>query len=122
MSQCLLAAILMVAASAANAELVDIQWSGDGNFQHSTAVAPGKFVEVCGRLAAGLQVRWQFEAAAPMDFNVHYHQDKEVIYPVKLSAVTSARDALDVRIAQDYCWMWSNRSAMSTRLTLNLQR
>lgn len=122
MTHYFLAAMLLTSASAASAEIVDIQWSGDGRFEHSTSVAPGKFVEVCGKLAAGLQVRWQFDAAAPLDFNVHYHLGKEVVFPAKLSAVASARDVLDVRIAQDYCWMWSNKSTASTRLTLNLQR
>ena len=122
MSRILLALTLLSAASAAKAEIVDIRWSGDGRFQHSTSVPAGKFLEVCGKLAAGLQVRWQFESAARVDFNVHYHQGKEVMYPVKLSAVPNARDTLDVGIAQDYCWMWSNKSAVATTLTLSLQR
>lgn len=64
-----LAAALLAAASAVVVEIVDIQWSGDGWFLHANSVAPGKFVESCGELPAGLQVRWQFEAGAPVDFN-----------------------------------------------------
>lgn len=122
MSHFVLAVALLIAASAAKAEIVDIQWSGDGRFQHSTSVPASGFVEVCGKLAAGVQVRWQFESAAPVDFNVHYHQGKEVKFPVKLSAQTNAGDTLDVRVAQDYCWMWSNKSAVATTLTLSLRR
>lgn len=122
MSHFLLAITLLTAASVAKAEIVDIQWSGDGRFQHSTSVPAGRFVEVCGKLAASVQVRWQFESAAPVDFNVHYHQGKEVMFPFKLSAVTSASDTLDARIEQDYCWMWSNKSAVAATLTLSLQR
>ena len=67
-----LAAALLAAASAAVAEIVDIQWSGDGQFLHANSVAPGKFVELCGKLPAGLEVRWQFETGAPVDFNVPF--------------------------------------------------
>jgi FKBP-type peptidyl-prolyl cis-trans isomerase 2 len=117
-----LAAALLAAASAAAAEIVDIQWSADGRFQHASSVAPGKFVELCGKLPAGAQIRWQFDTGAPVDFNVHYHLGKEVVFPVKLNAVASARDTLDARIAQDYCWMWTNKSAAPTRLSVSLQR
>ena len=117
-----IATTLMAAALPAAAEIVDIQWSGDGRFLHATRVAPGKFVELCGKLPAGQQVRWQFESGVPVDFNVHYHVGKEVMFPIKLSAVASARNTLDARIAQDYCWMWTNKSAAATPLTVTLQR
>lgn len=58
----------------------------------------------------------------PVDFNVHDHLGKEVKLPVKLDAVASARDTLDARIAQDYCWMWTNKSAAPTTLSVTLQR
>jgi hypothetical protein len=28
-------------------------------------------------------VRWNFTAAAPVDFNIHYHVGKEAVFPVK---------------------------------------
>jgi len=89
---------------------------------HRGAIAAGKFVEVCGKLPAGLKVRWNFEAGAPLDFNVHFHVGKDVVFPSKLGAVATARDTLDTKIEQDYCWMWSNKSAAPATLTVNLQR
>jgi hypothetical protein len=114
--------LLVTAASGAHAQLVDIHWSGEGRFAHQGSVAAGKFVEVCGKLPAGLSVRWDFTAGTPMDFNVHYHQGKDVVFPAKLSAVASARDVLVTKIEQDYCWMWENPSAAAATLTVNLAR
>ena len=63
-----------------------------------------------------------FDAGLPLDFNVHCHVDKAVAFPVKLSAVSNAGDTLDTRIEQDYCWMWSNKSAAPATFTVRLQR
>ena len=104
------------------AEMVDIAWDADGRFERSVAVPSAKFAEFCGKLPAGLKVRWDFEASAPLDFNIHYHVGKDVEFPSKLSAATKARDVLQTRIEQDYCWMWSNKSATTATLKLKLQR
>jgi hypothetical protein len=117
-----LAWTLAVTSSAALADIVDISWDAGGRFERSLNVAPSKFVEACGKLPAGAKVRWRFEASAPLDFNVHYHVGKEVEFPTKLVAVASARDTLNTQTQQDYCWMWSNKSAAAAALTVELQR
>ena len=117
-----IAMLVLVASAGARAEVVDIRWSADGRFTHQATIATGKFVEVCGKLPAGLKVRWDFNASTPVDFNLHYHLGKEVVFPNKLSAVANAKDTLDTKIEQDYCWMWSNKSAAPATLSVNLQR
>jgi hypothetical protein len=104
------------------AEIVDIRWDTSGRFERSLGVAPGKFAEVCGTLPAGLKVGWAFEASAPLDFNLHYHVGKQVVYPAKLGAVATAKDSLSTKIDQDYCWMWSNKSSAPATLRVTLQR
>ena len=104
------------------AEIVDIEWTSDGRFVHRGAVAAGKFVEVCGKLPVGLKVGWEFETASPVDFNVHYHEGKAVIFPAQLSAVTHAKELLDVKSEQDYCWKWTNKASSPTTLVVALQR
>ncbi len=113
---------LAAALPAARADVIDIKWSADGSFAHQSTVAPGKFAEVCGKLPAGIGVRWDFEASAPMDFNIHYHAGKEVVFPSKLGAVAAASDTLQTSLAQDYCWMWSNKLAKPATLSVKLQR
>ena len=118
----IIAALFIAALPSARAELFEIQWSADGRFTHQGSIASGKFVEVCGKLPAGVKVLWDFEAGAAVDFNVHYHAGKAVVFPVKLSAVSSGTDTLAVKIDQDYCWMWTNKSAAAATLTVHLQR
>ena len=104
------------------ADVVDIAWDVNGRFERSLKVAPAKFAEVCGKLPAGLKVRWSFDANAPLDFNVHYHVGKEVVFPSKLTAVAVAKGVLDTKIDQDYCWMWRNKSTSAATGTVKLQR
>ena len=119
-----IALVLSLAAMAppALADIVDIAWDHEGRFERSVPVAPGKFAEICGKLPAGLKVGWNFEASAPLDFNVHYHVGKEVAFPFKLTSVVTAKDTLTTKIDQDYCWMWSNKTAASATIKVNLQR
>lgn len=118
------ALVLALAAMApsALADIVDIAWDADGRFERSMIVAPGKFAELCGKLPAGLKVGWNFQANAPLDFNVHYHVGKEVVFPSKLTAVATAKDTLATKIDQDYCWMWSNKTTVSATITVKLRR
>lgn len=114
--------LLSAAAVTVRAELVDIAWSDAGTFTHQTRIAAGKFVELCSPLSAGLKVDWRFDASGPTDFNVHYHQGKEVLFPTKMSQVSHAKDTLRVEVKQDYCWMWSNKSTVTLELKAVLQR
>ena len=117
-----LATIAFGVLTAARADVVDIAWDANGRFERSLNVAPAKFAEVCGKLPAGLQVRWDFESATPLDFNVHYHVGKEVVFPAKLTAVAAAKDVLDTKVDQDYCWMWSNKSEAAVTIKVTLRR
>jgi len=118
----LIAMTLFAAQPAARADVVDVLWSSDGRFSHESTIAPGKFAEVCGKLPVSASVRWEFDASSPVDFNIHYHAGKDVVFPSKLSAVATANNTLRARVAQDYCWMWSNKSTESVTLNVKLQR
>ena len=114
--------LLALAAPRAHAELVEIVWSHGGTFTQQKHVAAGKFVEVCGKLPAGLKVAWSFEASGPIDFNIHFHMGKEVIFPAKMSQVARGQDALQVTVEQDYCWMWTNKASGAVVLNASFQR
>jgi hypothetical protein len=117
------ASILLISAPATvRAELVNLAWSAGGTFTYQTRIAAGRFVEVCGPLPAGLNLAWQFRTSAPIDFNIHYHQGKDVLFPARMSRVDKASDTLRVEVKQDYCWMWSNKTAATVELKAGLQR
>jgi hypothetical protein len=108
-------------AFAAN-HISDIAWAPDGRFTHKAQIAAGKFVEVCGKLAVGEGVRWSFTTGVPVDFNIHYHVGKEAVFPAKQAQVSTGRDTLNVTVAQDYCWMWTNKGSAPVSLTVELSR
>ena len=85
-------------------------------------MAPGKFAEVCGKLAQGQSVAWSFKGDRPMNFNIHYHEGKQVVFPAKQDAAVDAQGKLDVSLSQDYCWMWTNKANAPIRLQLLLQK
>jgi hypothetical protein len=106
---------------AASAEIVDIKWT-DGTFAHKTSIAPTKFLEVCGKQKTGDVVQWKFIGNAPADFNIHYHVGKDVSYPENRKAVASAEGSLVAPLDQDFCWMWTNKSAQVLALDVKLQQ
>lgn len=123
MHQALIGAALLAAIlPAAQAQVVNIRWSVEGRFVHQGTVAAGKFVELCGKLPAGRQVRWSFDAAAPLDFNLHYHQGKAVVTPARLVQATQGRQTLLTKTEQDYCWMWTNKTPSDVGLAVLLVR
>lgn len=117
-----LAVATLSSAALAATHIVDIAWPPDGRFAHKAQIAAGKFVEVCGKLAVGEGVRWSFTAGAPVDFNIHYHVGKEAVFPARQTQVTSGRDTLNVAVAQDYCWMWTNKGSAPVSLAVDLAR
>lgn len=118
----LVAAAALAAAAGARAEIVDLAFDGHGHFAHAGPVAAGKFVEVCGKLTAGGAVAWRYQADAPLDFNIHYHQGKKVVMPDKRDATAAAQGTLKVARTEDYCWMWTNKSAGPAKLEISLSR
>jgi hypothetical protein len=106
----------------AASHIVEIAWTGEGRFVHGASVAPGKFLEICGKLAPGDAVQWRFESSAPLDFNIHYHVGKDVEFPAKSAQVARASGTLQVAIREDYCWMWTNKSTTAARVDVQLLR
>ncbi len=118
-----LALILAVLCStAARADIIDIAWNEQGRFERRVSVAPGKFAEVCGKLARADSVAWRFDASGPLNFNIHYHEGKDVRYPERRDALAGASGRLQVVLDQDYCWMWTNKSGQAVDLNLLLTR
>jgi len=113
---------LFLGCDLAHAQLVPVSWDASGQFVHKTSVAPGKFIEVCEKLPHSSKVTWSFRSAVPLNFNIHYHEGKEVKFPAKRDSSSSAEGVLDVPVEQDYCWMWTNKSKSPVTLDLALKR
>ena len=105
-----------------HAELIDIAWNAGGQFERQLPVPAGKFAEVCGKLSRGTRVAWSFDADSALDFNIHYHEGKELIFPAKQENIEHAQGDLAVTATQDYCWMWTNRSGSAIHMKFALRK
>ena len=121
-ASCITALLLATAAGAAQADLIEIQWDKAGRFEHGPTLLPAKFAELCGKLEPGQRVSWSFKSDAALNFNIHYHEGEQVVYPARQNGVAEASGELKVEKAQTYCWMWSNKGTAPARLQLQLQR
>ena len=115
-------AALTLSVTAAHAELIELGWDSAGGFERTLTVQPAKFVEVCGRLSKSQSIKWSFTGQQQTNFNIHYHEGKKVVFPVKHDNVTSLDGTLAVQVDQDYCWMWENKGSKPAPVTLTLQR
>jgi hypothetical protein len=102
--------------------LHEIAFAADGRAFLSTQVTSNKFAEWCGRLAAGDRVEWTYRSSQPLDMNVHYHEGKSAVYPVKVTAENSSAGSLKVEAEKDYCWMWTNKTDASVSIEAELRR
>ena len=105
----------------ARAEVVDIVWQADGRFDRTFTIAADKFAELCGAFNPGQAVDWSFDADGALNFNIHYHAGKDVRYPKRLNQTYRSRGKLAVKSPQDYCWMWTNKSATAAQLAVRLE-
>lgn len=84
-------------------------------------IAPAlDFVEVCTAVRAGRPIIWQFKADAPLTFNTHFHDNGDVQAPESMSSVSAAQGRISPKSDNEYCWLWSNRSARSIAVRMQL--
>jgi hypothetical protein len=129
MKPCMLKSLATMALCAAGsihaaetAVMSPIPWDAQGQFLEELQVPDQGVVEACEKLTAGAKVHWRYAADAPLDFNVHYHKGKKVTMPVRKDRTAKAEALFKAATAQEYCWMWSNKSGAPVWLTLQLQR
>ena len=114
--------ICIAVSNQAAASLVELKWDEQGRFEHKTEIKAGGMLEVCGKLAGGLKIDWRYKSSMALDFNIHFHEGKKVTMPVKYQARKEAAEQFEVKLAQDYCWMWSNKSKQSASIELSLKQ
>ena len=98
--------LLAIAAVALAAQASD----GPEKRAFSFALEPTKVHEECLRMEAGEKRRFHWKADGPVDFNVHYHEGRDVFYPVKRDGMRGDGGTFTAKIAQDYCWMWTAKN------------
>jgi hypothetical protein len=120
-AQMLLLSALVFFSTTCKAEVISFKLEANPSFKTQANIQPGKFSEVCGKLKKGNLIRWQFDSSAPLEFNIHYHEGKNVVFPYKMSAIKSGEEELLISLDQDYCWMWTNKSKEEVKLEMSLR-
>jgi hypothetical protein len=117
-----LAMVFMACLTAnAQADQVEINWEADGRFGYEALLDGEAMAEVCGPLNENDVVEWKLKSATPVDFNIHYHQGDEVVYPARINGTRELGDRLNITLTQTYCWMLTNPKQSPTVIELNLQ-
>src|SRR5436853_3295574 len=75
----------------------------------AATLAPRESHEECARLGKDEARRYHWKSDAAVDFNIHYHDGPEAIYPVKRDGMRGDGGTFKAKTAQDYCWMWTAR-------------
>ncbi len=117
----LLLAGLMLGLNVQAAELVTIDWGKSQRFEMQRSIAPGQVLELCGPLAKGQGVDWQFVSDHPLAFNIHHHIGKQVQYAERRTRTKSLTSRFVPSQAADYCWMWTAPKQQAIRVQVLLR-
>jgi hypothetical protein len=81
----------------------------------------GEVHESCHKLDDGVKLSYSFESSSPALFNIHYHQGKEIIYPVAEQIMMSNEGTLSADSMQTYCLMWTNPQSQTLTLRYKVE-
>ncbi|HXX80095.1 MAG TPA: hypothetical protein VEI46_00970 [Thermodesulfovibrionales bacterium] len=83
----------------------------------SETIKPSGIHEDCTELVPGETLDYFFNASRPLNFNVHYHEDHNVVYVITKDGVSSDKGTFRCEKKQYYCLMWTNSGSESVSLT-----
>ena len=83
---------------------------------------PDDSYELCLVMAQDQQLRYAFSAPRKLDFNIHYHADHEVFYPVSEDQIMDATATFSAQSEQEYCLMWTNQGDADVQLSLEYEK
>ena len=74
----------------------------------SETIKPLGIHEDCMELVPGQILDYSFETSKPVDFNLHFHEDKNVSYEISKDGVSADKGTFVCEKKQHYCLMWTN--------------
>ena len=81
----------------------------DGAKTFKVELQPGAMHEECLHVAKDEKRNYSWKSDVAVDFNIHFHREPEVFYPVKRSAMRGDGGTFIAKSGEDYCWMWTAR-------------
>ena len=88
---------------------------GDDIVHQTLTIKPGGSSEECIELRPGMVFDYDFNASDFVNFNIHYHAEDEIKYPVFKNGILSDKGSIDpsqhdyyTPTQEFYCLMWDN--------------
>jgi hypothetical protein len=78
---------------------------------------PSALHEECVELMPRDVLSYSFKASDPVDFNIHYHEETNIVYPVSKKNSSGEEGKFYADKEQTYCLMWTNIQTKPVRLT-----
>jgi len=117
----LLFSILLLSSQSARAEdVVSVDLSKLRAFTSEFAIKSGKSFEVCTDLEKGTKIDWWYSSYQNLDFNIHHHVGGKAVYAVRKRETATDEGGFVATSKQNYCWMWTNKSAKGAELSVKL--
>ncbi len=108
--------------------IVSTTWGIDTNDKSvntktsKSIVAPGKTKEICIRLTPQEKLHYSFTGTEKLSFNIHYHADHKVYFPVSEHLTSVEKDSFEPASKQNYCLMWTNPTSDSVELLIEYEK
>lgn len=92
--------------------------------KESITIKGSGMYEECFELGKEQKLHYKFDANRPVDFNVHFHAEDDIHYPVQQSEITQyngmidpGEDRFQAGDQESYCLMWENQDMRPVRLS-----
>ena len=76
--------------------------------------------EECVNLRKGESIEYTFKTDQHVAFNIHYHADKSVEYPIQVEDTNGETGTIQADAKRRYCFMWDNQGAGDVGLSYKL--
>jgi hypothetical protein len=113
----MLKTFLIVLVASFSAVLINGCSSIPWNSETAVTINPSKFHEDCIQLLPGDSLIYSFRTSDPVDFNIHYHENGKIFYPVSKKNVSDEKGKYTSGGKQFYCLMWTNHQKELVSLT-----
>ncbi len=115
--------VLVAGCAAERAERKRIKKTESPLVHKKIVIEPFRSYEECIELTSDHIMGYSFRTSRAVDFNIHYHGEERIHYPVSKGEISSWRGTLKVQEMdfttgeQEYfCLMWENRTDKRVRL------
>jgi hypothetical protein len=75
------------------------------------SLEPKKAHQECLPMDKGEKRRYSWKSSGASDFNIQYREGPEIFYPVKREGMRGDGGTFSAKVAAQYCWTWTARSA-----------